>query len=159
MDIKTFFAFPQGTAHKRYEALRMFCYEKKTAQEVAHQFGYTITAFYSLVRDFKKQIKNPHPQKQFFIEHTAGRKLRQGFDELRDMIILLRKKYLSVADIKTILDAQKKSISERNGPGKAKTFSLQTAVQLPPLHCRHPNRRLPSPSNTATNRRCGHVTS
>jgi hypothetical protein len=114
MDALTFFTSPQNIAHKQYEALRAFFYEKKSAQEIAKQFGYTTATLYSLVRDFKKSIQlNGEIYKQFFIEPQRGRKPREDYDEIHDSIILLRKKYLSVPDIKSILDAQKKSVSEK----------------------------------------------
>ena len=104
---------PRNTAHKQYEALRAFCYEKKPAQEVAQQFGYTIGTLYSLARDFKKNSKLGTQDKLFFTEPQAGRKPREDHNEIHDLIVLLRKKYLSVPDIKSILDAQSKHISEK----------------------------------------------
>ncbi len=115
MDIATFFKQPKSTLHRQYEALRALYVEEKSADEVAKQFGYTKTSIYSLTRDFKKQVQENKALAQlFFNESVRGRKPAEEHDELRELIILLRKKYLSVSDIKSILDAQNKTISERH---------------------------------------------
>jgi len=113
MDAAQFFSDPIHSIHKRYEALRAFCFEQKTASMVAKQYGYTLSTLYSLVRDFKETIKTTSGVDQFFIQPQMGRKMRDDHDELCDLIIGLRKKYLSVGDIKSILDSQNKSVSER----------------------------------------------
>jgi len=38
---KDFFLSPKLQTHKRYEALRMFFIERKTAKEVGKKYGYT----------------------------------------------------------------------------------------------------------------------
>ena len=86
--------------------------KKKPAQEVAQKFGYTVLTLYSLVRDFKKNLNN-NPEKLFFIETHVGPKHHAEHDEVKNLVILLRKKYLSVPDIKSILDSQNKKISEK----------------------------------------------
>lgn len=113
MDIHSFFSSPQNTSHKKYEALRAFCFEKKPAEEVAKQFGYTVSTLYSLARDFKRSLENA-TDNLFFVEPQLGRKPSQNHDEIHNLIVLLRKKYLSVQDIKSILDSQNKPISEKH---------------------------------------------
>lgn len=108
-----FFKSPKNTAHKQYEALRAFFHEERPAAEVARQFDYTLSAFYSLVRDFKKRFKENQADSYFFSENKAGRKPSEDHDQVKDLIINLRKKYLSVPDIKSILDTQKNSRSEK----------------------------------------------
>jgi len=56
-----FFQSPQHITHKRYEALRAFYFEAKPAHEVAQQFGYTLSAFYSLTRDFNRLLNQSEP--------------------------------------------------------------------------------------------------
>ena len=73
MQATEFFQHPQSAAHKQYEALRAFYVERKSATEVAQQFGYTLSAFYSLSRDFKQQLKDGQPSQQFFITPRRGR--------------------------------------------------------------------------------------
>lgn len=113
MEIQSYFTKPLNTAHRQYEALRAFYVEKKSAQEIAQQFGYTVSSLYSLTRDFKKGFKNEKLENLFFVEQKAGRKPREGHDEIRDSIVELRKQYLSVQDIKAILDSKNKKISEK----------------------------------------------
>jgi len=114
MDITSVFQAPQSIMHKQYEALRAFFVENKSAQEVANQFGYTKTTIYSLVRDLKIRLQTSGSVEYFFNQPARGRPVAQDHDELRSLVILLRKKYLSVPDIKSILDAQNKTVSERH---------------------------------------------
>lgn len=112
MNITKFFLKPVDSTHRQYEALRMFFVENKTADQVATKFGYTINTIYTLVRDFrakrKQGITNP-----FFVKNLVGRKIKSEIKDSIDIIIALRKKYFSVQDIKTILDAQDMIISEK----------------------------------------------
>src|SRR6516165_3866860 len=113
MKPKDFFQTPLSPTQKQYEALRAFYLEEKTASEVAAQFGYTLSSFYSLTRDFKQFLtKSDRPVKRFFVDLQPGPKLRKQENDVYNMIILLRKKYLAVSDIKSILDAQGFSVSE-----------------------------------------------
>lgn len=100
-----FFQQPQNITHKQYEALRAFYVERQSAQAVAQRFGYTVSAVYSLARDFKQLLSTQNPEQRFFAPHQPGRKPLTGREKVRDLILTLRKKYLSVADIKAVLDA------------------------------------------------------
>ena len=113
MTIQDFFATPENIVHKQYEALRALYLEKKPAKEVASQFGYTINSLYSLARDFRRRWKSGDPDSQFFIDIQLGRKKMGNDNEVVTLIVALRKKFLSVPDIKGILDAQKKDVSEK----------------------------------------------
>jgi transposase len=110
-----FFISTTHPLHKQYEALRSLFVEQNSAQEVAKQFNYKISSVYSLARDFKNQLKNGEiTPEHFFHPIKPGRKPSENRDQIRDQIILLRKKYLSVPDIKSILDAQNTALSERH---------------------------------------------
>ncbi len=114
MDAITFFTSPNNPMHKQYEALRAFFVEKLTADEVAKRFNYTQSTVYSLTKVFKQQLQNSDQlQNRFFNQVRFGRKPADDHDQIREHIVLLRKKYLSVCDIKSILDAQDKNLSER----------------------------------------------
>ena len=113
MNSNDFFTAPQNPTQKQYEALRAFYVEKRPAAEVAARFGYTLSSFYSLTRDFNKRLQHSHTQECFFVVQKPGRKSNAQSDEMRRLIVILRKKYLSVCDIKSILDTQTFSISER----------------------------------------------
>ena len=115
MEPTSFFANPQNTVQKQYEALRAFYVEKWSGEEVAKRFGYTLSAFYSLTRDFKKNLLQDEPAQFFFTPKTTGRKPKIEADKINQLIVGLRKKYLSVPDIKAIVDAQgQHTVSERH---------------------------------------------
>jgi DNA-binding transcriptional MerR regulator len=113
MDPKLFFQRPKNTAQRHYEALRAFFVEGKKAEEVADSFGYTKAAIYSLTRDFRNFLKKSGTlAKRFFVELHPGPKFIKNKDDIDNFIIVLRKKYLSVSDIKSILDSQNQNVSE-----------------------------------------------
>ena len=66
MEPESFFQYPQNAAQKQYEALRAFYVEKCSGEEVAKRFGYTLSSFYSLTRDFKKNLTHDNPEQNFF---------------------------------------------------------------------------------------------
>jgi transposase len=113
MDPKSFFSAPQNSVQKQYEALRSFFISGLTAKEAADRFGYTLSTFYSLVRDFRKKLEVDPYGHFFFVSPSAGRKPKDETGEIDAMIIGLRKKYLSVVDIKTAMDVQGLEVSER----------------------------------------------
>jgi transposase len=113
MDPKTFFSSPHNTVQKQYEALRAFYTGECSAQEAAKRFDYTISSFYSLARDFRKNLSQKSPAQFFFISRKAGRKPQDATGEMNRVIIDLRKKYLSVPDIKAILDVQGYQVCEK----------------------------------------------
>lgn len=113
MEPSAFFANPQNAVQKQYEALRAFYVEKCSGEEVAKRFGYTLTSFYSLTRDFKKNLSHDKPAQYFFTSKLTGRKPKDETGKINKFIVDLRKKYLSVPDIKAILDVQGHSVSER----------------------------------------------
>lgn len=108
-----FFSLPQHAIQKRYEALRAFYFEGKPADEVAKQFNYKINTVYSLARDFKKRLNEPNIGDTFFVKSELGRKPADQAGKVKTRIVELRKKYLSVPDIKPILDSQDYHVSER----------------------------------------------
>jgi len=107
-----YFSSPRNTFHRQYEALRAFCYEKKSAEEVAFKFGYTLASFYSLVRDFKKKLKEGGSKIGFFLTPQFGRKPNPVQQTAADKIIKLRKKYLPVDEISAVLHSQGITVSE-----------------------------------------------
>ena len=113
MDPKEFFISPQNTIQKQYEVLRAFYAGGCSAEEAARRFGYKITSFYSLTRDFKKNLSLKSPAQFFFISRKAGRKPQDVTGEINRLIISLRKKYLSVPDIKAVLNVQGYQVSEK----------------------------------------------
>lgn len=100
-----FFLRPENAAHRRYEALRAFHVEGKKAEEISGLFGYTVSTVYTLVRNFKRLLDSDDPDAQFFVSARPGRKEKDTTGTLGKLIVELRKKYLSVPDIKAILDS------------------------------------------------------
>ncbi|NHZ87086.1 MAG: transposase [Planctomycetia bacterium] len=112
MEPEKFFAYPKNTLQKQYEALREFFLEGTSGEDTAKKFGYTLSSFYSLSRDFKIGLKEGNMAEQFFTIKYKGRKPKDSSGEINKFIIDLRKKYLSVTDIKAVLDVQGETISE-----------------------------------------------
>lgn len=108
-----FFTHPQDPTHRRYEALRAYYVEGCPPEEVAGRFGYALNSIYSLTQKFTKLLKTQDPSSSFFVLPRRGRKRKEGFAEIDQLIIELRKKYLSVPDIKAILDSLEYDVSEK----------------------------------------------
>lgn len=108
-----FFRSPQHPTQRRYEALRAFYLEGQTAEQVATAFNYTLSSVYSLTRDFKQQLKCDAAGEQFFVSPMRGRRSKDNAEELQTLIVTLRKKYLSVPDIKAVLDSLGQRVSEK----------------------------------------------
>jgi len=107
-----FFLKPASIKQKQYEALRAFHVDNEPADIVAKRFNYTLSSFYSLIRDFKMDLSGGKSDNYFFLYTQVGRKKKEFNDELDQFIIKLRKKYLSVSEIKMILDANEYDSSE-----------------------------------------------
>ena len=112
MNPKRFFLSPANPTQKQYEALRAFYTGECSALEAAQRYGYTLNSFYSLNRDFKKKLKNKDAL-LFFVTRNAGRKPLDTTGETKRLIIALRKKYLSIPDIKSVIDTQGYKVSEK----------------------------------------------
>jgi len=113
MESSAFLDNPQNVVQKQYKALCSFYVEKCSREKVAKRFGYTLISFYSLTRDFKKNLSYDKPAQYFFASKLTGRKPKDKTGKINQFIVDLRKKYLSVPDIKAILDVQGYSVSER----------------------------------------------
>ncbi len=100
-----YFANFDETNKKRYDALRAFFYEKKPAAEVAQTFGYAISAFYSLTRDFAKYLKQK-PEEDFFFKPVEHGRKKKSVEVLDDMIIGLRKNNFSAEDIVGVVNSK-----------------------------------------------------
>ncbi len=113
MKPKQFFTSPACIAQRQYEALRAFYVDGFSAADAAKRFGYTLSTFYSMVRDFKQLLKRDDSYAEFFADRRKGRKPIDATGEINTLIIGLRKKYLSVPDIKAVLDVQRYGVSEK----------------------------------------------
>lgn len=136
-----YFRSPRHVAHKQYEALRAFFVDGIAAENAATQGGYTRSTFYSLVRDFKKSLASVDGEDCFFVQRQAGRKHKDPAGDANELIISLRKKYLSVPDIKAVLDVQHYELSERH------IYNVLKRDGFDRLPRRTQNRRLQSSSS------------
>ena len=98
--------------HKQYLTLRMFFVGGYTAEQVAAEFGYSVNTVYSMVRDFKGKLAESVGD-PFFKDMKLGRKKLDQGGEIKELIVAYRKKYLSVPEIKALMDVQGIKVSER----------------------------------------------
>src|SRR6266849_8823112 len=90
-----FFLSPEHPLHRQYEALRAYFVEGCPSQEAAQRFGYSSGAFRVLCHQFRHD-----PDKREFFR--ALRHEPQGAparDPVRELVIAMRKRNLSVYDI------------------------------------------------------------
>ena len=113
MDEKEYFIKPSSVTQKQYEALRAFFLEELPAKDVAEKFGYTFRAFTSLAADFRKKLRMLPDEDPFFLVRKPGRKELKEKASIVSKVIQLRKKYLSVPDIKVALDGKGIKVSEK----------------------------------------------
>ena len=100
----SYFTNPSSPVHRQYLALKLFFVDELTAEQVSVGSGYSTSTVYSMVRDFKKKLTDSN-EDPFFKEFKAGRKPIEHADEVKETVINLRKKYLSVPDIQIALNA------------------------------------------------------
>jgi hypothetical protein len=91
-----FFAVPEKSLHRQYEALRAFFLEGQPSHAVARRFGYTPGSFRVLCHEFRH---DPEKRNSFFQEVKHGPQNAPVRDRVRDLTIAMRKKNLSVYDI------------------------------------------------------------
>ncbi len=94
------------TIAKRYELMKFFFQENKTAEETAEKFNYSVSTIYTMTKKFRQHLEKFPNEDPFFIRKIKGRPEKKESNTLIDLIVSLRKKNLSVPDIKTIIDTQ-----------------------------------------------------
>src|ERR1017187_1539252 len=105
---QNFFLSPQFPMQRQYEALRAYLLEEEPSADVARRFGYSAGAFRVLRYQF------PHdPQKRasFFRQPQRGPQSSPARDRVRDLAVAMRKRNLSVYDMKRELAAAGHTIS------------------------------------------------
>jgi hypothetical protein len=105
-----YFADKNLVIKKKYDALKDFFFYKEKAEIVAQKYNYTLSAFYSLVRDFKIHLKNNSETDFFFQNKKIGRQHLEN-KEIDEIILSLRKKNFSTEDILTFLHAKSFNVS------------------------------------------------
>lgn len=92
-----FFLAPEKTTHRQYEALRAYFVEGLSSKEAARRFGYTPGSFRGLCHRFRKiEDRADH----FFRDVPRGPQSAPVRDRLRDKVVAMRKRNLSVYDMK-----------------------------------------------------------
>jgi hypothetical protein len=97
-----FFSAPDATRQRQYEALRAYFLENRSAAEVAACFGYTTAAFRSLCHQFRHDSAL---RAGFFQTPRPGPRHAPARDRLRELVVAMRKRNLSVYDIQRELAA------------------------------------------------------
>jgi hypothetical protein len=92
-----FFLAPETPQQRQYEALRAYFVEKEPSHEVARRFGYTPGAFRVLCHQFRH---DPAKRAVFFPPYTPGPHSAPKRDRVRNLAVAMRKRNLSVYDIR-----------------------------------------------------------
>lgn len=105
----SYFLSPIDPMQRRYETLRAFFVENKTAKEIAKKFGISHHTVYSTVKKYKK-IKQP----EFFLPLKKGPKDRRPSTlATKEQIVSLRKRNFSVYEIQETLQRQSIQVSTK----------------------------------------------
>src|SRR5271170_2865639 len=103
-----FFAAPESSQQRQYEALRTYFVEGGSSAEVAQSFGYSPGSFRVLCHRFRH---DPDFRQGFFRVLRTGPNHAPVRDRTRELVISLRKQYLSVYDIQRELAQAGHSLS------------------------------------------------
>lgn len=103
-----FFAAPDSTPQRQYEALRAYFVDQLPSAEVAQRFGYSPGSFRVLCHQFRHDA---HKRAAFFATPRPGPKHAPTRDRVRERAVALRKQFLSVYDIQRQLAAEGHAIS------------------------------------------------
>jgi hypothetical protein len=91
-----FFLAPENPLHRQYEAFRAYFLEGSPSQEVASRFGYSPGSFRVLCHQFRH---DPDKQIRFFQSVQHGPRFAPIRDRVRELVVAMRKRNLSVYDI------------------------------------------------------------
>ncbi len=103
-----FFLASDKPLHRQYEALRAHFVEGLPSHEAAKRFGYDPNGFRVLCHRFRHEAWTDD---RFFKDVQHGPRHDQGPDPLRDLVVRLRKRNLSIYDIERDLSAQGQHLS------------------------------------------------
>ena len=103
-----FFLSPQEPLHRQYEALRAFFVEDLLSAEAAHLFGYSPGSFRVLCHQFRH---DPEKRSAFFRQPPRGAPPAPARDPVRELVVAMRKRNLSVYDIQRDLAEAGRRIS------------------------------------------------
>ena len=100
-----FFLEPASSAQRQYEALRAYFVEGVSSAEVSRRFGYTRGSFRVLCHHFRRS------KPDFFRELKHGPHTQPKKDAVRELILGMRKRNLSIYDIESALKTQQTPLS------------------------------------------------
>ena len=103
-----FFLAPEKPLHRQYEALRAFFVDGGSSHDIARRFGYTAGAFRVLCHGFRH---DPDKRNSFFQNVRHGPQSAPVRDRVRSLAVAMRKRNLSVYDIRNELAAAGHKIS------------------------------------------------
>lgn len=92
-----FFLAPDSTLQRQYEALRAYFVDRLPSHQVARRFGYTPGSFRVLCHQFRH---DPAKRDAFFAASGQGPHPAPARDRVRDLAVAMRKRNLSVYDIR-----------------------------------------------------------
>jgi hypothetical protein len=92
-----FFLAPESPLQRQYEALRAYFVERLPSHRVARRFGYTPGSFRVLCHQFRH---DPAKRATFFPAAGQGPHPAPARDRVRDLVVAMRKRNLSVYDIR-----------------------------------------------------------
>lgn len=118
-----YFLEPANSTHRQYEALRAYFVDNLSAEEAARRFGYTTGSFRVLCHHFRH-----NPQRQFFCPPPKGPHVPKKKNKVRDKVVALRKKNLSIYDIRDHLKESGVSLSP---PAVSKILKEEGFAKLP----------------------------
>jgi len=101
-----FFLEPANSTHRQYEALRAYFVDHLPSAEVAHRFGYSPGSFRVLTHQFRQ-----NPNRAFFLPPQKGPQVSPKTDRVRDKVVTLRKRNLSIYDIGRVLEETGQRVS------------------------------------------------
>src|SRR4029077_1801428 len=91
-----FFLAPENPLHRQYEAFRAYFVDGSPSLEVARRFGYSPGSFRVLCHAFRH---DPDKQRRFFQAVQHGPRYAPARDRVRELVVAMRKRNLSVYDI------------------------------------------------------------
>ncbi len=103
-----FFLQPLKPMQRQYEALRAYFVEGLPSKQVAEQFGYSPGSFRVLCHEFRR---DPDRQERFFKEVRRGPQSAPARDRVRELVVAMRKRNLSVYDIQQELRSEGHDLS------------------------------------------------
>lgn len=109
MNLKSFFTKPKSLLHRQYEALRDHFIENLPLKDAAKQYGISESYLRKIRANCEKACREGNIP--FFAEITKGPKRSHKADDVKKLVVDLRKQNFSVVDIKSNLEGKQTKIS------------------------------------------------